>query len=548
MLGSLTGGIGLFLLGIWLMTDGLKLASGHALRKILTRSTNTALRGIKSGALITSLVQSSGAVIVATIGFVNAGLLTLGQAIMVTYGSNIGTTMTSWLVALIGFHFKISAFALPTVGIGMLIKFVGGGRRHSAAGQAIAGFGIFFLGIGILKTAFAGLGGGLPLAALTGSSPGGMLLSVGIGFILTFFMQSSSAAMAIILTAAGNGVIEIDAAAAMVIGTNVGTTTTATFAALRATPNAKRVAAAHVAFNLITGVLALLLLIFLLTFLTSLHKTLLLTVKPATLLAIFHTAFNILGVTTLLPFTGKLVNFLNKTFRIAEEDEASPRYLDRNVATTPILAIQAMAMELGRIGIIARRMAISAMSSEIGLGQRLRREKAALESLVVAVGEFSTLMQRSNLPAELDDLLPSGLRVSRYYIETAGLAGKIAEIQSKLPAIEQSLLAADIAAFKGLVVRLLKCADVQAEQYSDKICVGQLKVINEEYQQLKAKLLRAGTTGQLQVRRMVEQLELLSVIHRIADQTEKGARYLNLLKTYHIPADREEDATGEPDL
>ena len=150
---SLLGGIGLFLLGMRLLTDGLKTAAGRALRGILARSTGTRLRGVLSGALITSVVQSSSAVTVATIGFVNAGILTLLQAVAVIYGSNVGTTATGWIVAIVGIHVNIKALALPAVGAGMLLGLFGRGDRLRAAGQALAGFGVFFLGIDVLRAA-----------------------------------------------------------------------------------------------------------------------------------------------------------------------------------------------------------------------------------------------------------------------------------------------------------------------------------------------------------------------------------------------------------
>jgi phosphate:Na+ symporter len=147
MIGSLIGGIGLFQLGMLLMTDGFKLAAGKTLRNILESSTSTPLKGLLSGALITSLVQSSSAVTVAIIGFVNAGLMSLSQAITVIYGSNIGTTMTSWLVALIGFKVNIKAFALPAIGVGMMQRLIKGPGRQGAIGEALAGFGVFFLAL-----------------------------------------------------------------------------------------------------------------------------------------------------------------------------------------------------------------------------------------------------------------------------------------------------------------------------------------------------------------------------------------------------------------
>lgn len=529
---NLLGGMGLFLMGMWLLSDGLKLAGGRALRGILSRGTGTPLRGLLSGIFITSLVQSSSAVTVATIGFVNAGLISLRQAVRVIYGSNIGTTMTGWLVAFIGLQFDIKVFALPLIGIGMLLRISGGETRRGAGGLVLAGFGLFFVGIDFLRMAFAGLGENVPLDAVMGDGLGGVALAFVAGVLITVLMQSSSAAMALILTAAGGGALPVATAAAMVIGTNIGTTSTAIFATFGATPNARRVAAAHVAFNVITATIAFVLLPLLIWVLKGFESAIGSGGAPAIDLALFHTVFNTLGVILMWPITGRLVDFLERRFRSREEDEAQPRYLDHNVVTTPLLAMHALAMELGRMGGIALRIAKGAMSTEVAVGARLEADSRVLDSLVEAAGEFSALMQRSSLPAELDEVLPNALRVSRYYTEMAELARRIAASQSTIEAIEVSDLAAAVTHFKGSVVKLLDATDVLAAEFSAQANSEALIELEDEYQRLKSRLLRSGTVGELPVRRIVAQLDLCSDMRRLAEQAEKGARYLDGLRVF----------------
>ncbi len=246
IIGQLAGGIGLFLLAMKFITDGLKLAAGNALRTLLGRWTQTPIKGIGAGCLLTAIVQSSSAVTVATIGFVNAGLLTLFQAVGVIYGANIGTTMTAWLVAVLGFNIKVELFALPMIGIGIPLWFLASQSRQGGFGQVLSGFGLFFIGIDTLKHAFQSISSSFNLSMVSDFGVLGVLLLVGIGFLLTVLTQSSSAAIAMTLTAASGGVLALPSAAAMVIGSNLGTTSTAFFAAIGATPNAKCVAAAHV--------------------------------------------------------------------------------------------------------------------------------------------------------------------------------------------------------------------------------------------------------------------------------------------------------------
>ena len=542
MIGSLFGGIGLFLLGMLLMTDGFKLAAGKTLRNILEGSTSTPMRGLLSGALITSLVQSSGAVTVAIIGFVNAGLMSLSQAITVIYGSNIGTTMTSWLVALIGFKINIKAFALPAIGIGMMLRLVKGPGRQGAMGEALAGFGVFFLGIDVLKSSFEGIGAGIQLASLGGGGLTSLFVFLGIGFMLTFLMQSSSAALAIVLTATAGGVIPLNDAAVMVIGANVGSTSTAALAVLGATPNAKRVAASHVVFNLLTGLVALMILPLLLKFLATLQQIIGKDAGSVTILAMFHTTFNVLGVMLLWPMTGKMVGFLKKRFRTTEEDEARPRYLDKNVVSTPVLAMHALAKELERLGVIARRMAKGALSSEASPGPQLGKDKIVLDKLETKVGEFVNLMQRSHLPAEFDDLLPNGLRVAGYYAAIAELAIMAADKQAELQSLEDEEAAEAMASFKGSVVRLLDIADMEIEEYNVDFCMEQVHLLIDEYHDLKARLLREGTQGLIPVRQMVLLQELISYFRRIAEQAEKGARYLSGLTVFAETVEKPEEA------
>lgn len=540
VISTVVGGVGLFLLGMYLMTNGLQLSAGEALRTILETWTRTTLRGVLAGITITSIVQSSSAVTVATIGFVNAGLIKLRQAITVIYGSHIGTTMTAWLVALIGFHLDIKAFALPAIGIGMAMRLLWRDRRYGALGEALAGFGVFFLGIDILKGGFEGMGSTIQFADLSPTGLG-LLLLVGSGIVITVVMQSSSASIAIILTAAGGGVIPLPAAAAMVIGANIGTTTTALIAVIGATPNAKRAAAAHVAFSVITGCVALLILPWMLALVLTIQVDMGMEPDAPTVLAMFHTLFNVLGVMLLWPLTDRLVAFLEQRFRSAEEDEAKPRYLDHTLIATPTLAFHALGQELDRIATIGRRMAKGALSAEMGPGLRLGPDHYALERLVIAAAEFSTAVQKSKLPNGLAEVLPNGVRVSRYYTTMAQLAETIAAQSQHHHEIGYAPLAEEINHFKHSVVQLLEMADPTRENYSSEACAAALTGIENHYQQLKAALLRDGTAEHISVQEMVAQLELMSHIRRLAEQSEKGARYLHSFNA-HTPAEALEEA------
>jgi len=521
---GILGGVGLFLLGMRLMTEGLRIAAGRALRRVLERWTATRWRALLSGALITSLVQSSSAVTVAVIGFVNAGLLTLRQAVLVIYGSNVGTTATGWLVALVGFNMDLKALALPGIGVGMVLRLAGGARRAGALGEALAGFGLFFLGIDVLKSSLAGLQDGLPMAAVAVTGPGAALAFTLVGFALTFLMQSSSAAIALILTSVGGGAIPIEAGACLVIGANVGTTSTAAIAVLGATSNAKRVAVAHLAFNATTGAVGLLTLPLLLLLVGRFRQMLGLDAGPAAVLAAFHTLFNLLGVALMWPITDWLVAVLGRRFRTPEEDEARPRYLDRNVLSTPVLASGALGLELARIGAIARAMAEAALRREAGT-VRLSARREALGQLLTATGAFVADLQRSSSPGELGAALPNALQVGRYYAEAASLAQRIAEADEAGEPLESELAWA-MRDFEAAVLSALSLAAVDTEGTTPEAAARGLVDVQTRYQRLKDLFLRAGAEGRIAVGPLVSHLERASDVRRLAEQAEHGSQHL----------------------
>lgn len=522
LIGSFIGGIGLFLLGMKLMSDGLRLAAGRALRHILERWTRTPLHSFFSGVLITSLVQSSSAVTVAAIGFANAGLLSLLQTSYVIYGTNIGTTMTGWLVAMVGFKLEVQALALPLIGAGIFLRLLFRESRRGALGESLSGFGLFFLGVAILRDAFGELALTFPLPEYT-SEAMSLLWFVAAGFLLTLLMQSSSAAMAITLSAAASGVLSLDAAAATVVGANVGTTATAALAVIGATPNAQRTAAIHVLFNVITAAMAMLLLPQLLELVTLLHKALEMPLLAGTILALFHTLFNVTGVLLLWFVTPALVRWLQQRLRSAEEDRGRPIYLDNNIVATPALALGALLMELQRMGEYARSMLRDLLSSERAMGSQMHTDRTAVVRLENAINQFSVAMQRTPLPEDISQHLPQALRVSRYYEAVSNLAVEAAAEQELLDYIELPAVAEAMGRFRQDCVGLLALLDTveENEQTTERVQAGE--ELMRHYETLKAALLRAGSAEQITLPQMLSQLDLYSKLRRAVEQALKGA-------------------------
>lgn len=333
----LAGGIGLFLLGMSLLSDGLKAFAGDALRQALVRFTGRPAKAFVSGALATALVQSSGATTVAVIGFVSAGLLTFAQSVGLVMGASLGTTSTGWIVSVLGLRVSFGFYALPLVGIGAFMKLLARGRWRSL-GLALAGFGLIFVGIETLQAGMQGLAGSFQLQALPADGLMGRALMVLIGLVLTVIMQSSSAAVATTMTALHAGSIFFEQAALLVIGAAIGATITGALAAIGASVPTKRTVLAHVIFNLGTGLIALLLLpLFLRGLLwAQLHLGL----DPgAASLAAFHTAFITLGVAVFLPVVERFSAWIERV--LPDKGPKLTHHLDPTLMSVPAVALEA---------------------------------------------------------------------------------------------------------------------------------------------------------------------------------------------------------------
>jgi phosphate:Na+ symporter len=337
MIITIFGGIGLFLLGMVLLTEGLKTAAGDALRRILSRFTGGPLTGVASGAVASALVQSSTATTVMTLGFVSAGFLPFVQAIGIVFGARIGTTSTGWLVSLLGLKLGFGTIALLLVGVGALLRLLGRGRA-SPIGLALAGLGLIFVGIDTLQSGMLGLAERIDPSALPAGTGSGRFILLGAGAVMSVLMQSSGAAIATSITAYAAGTIDLDQAAALVIGQNLGTIVTPILASIGASTAARRTALSHIFFNIVTGAAALA--IFPLAVRAA--GTLAGWAFPADdaiAIAIFDTGTNILGVLILLPFLDSFARLIERV--IPDQAPELTRYLDPSVASVPALAVDA---------------------------------------------------------------------------------------------------------------------------------------------------------------------------------------------------------------
>lgn len=337
MIAQLAGGIGLFLLGMSLMTDSLKDMAGDTLRLWLAKFTGSNYKALFSGIAFTLLVQSSTATTLATIGFVSAGVLTFSQAIGVIIGANIGTTSTGWMVALLGVKFSITNIALPLIACGAILKLLTHGRM-ALFGLCLAGFGLIFFGIDQLQVAMAGFAERVDLSVLSTSSMLSKLFLVLIGLVMTVLLQSSSAAITTTLAALASHVVNLEQTLMLVIGQNIGTVATAVLAALGASVNAQRTAAVHVIFNVVSAVLALFFLAPAFIWLYQ-NSVLFSSLDVVFIVAAFHTAFSIFGALLFMPMLQQFEQLL--CWLIPDKTQNHLQYLDQASLEVPSLAIAA---------------------------------------------------------------------------------------------------------------------------------------------------------------------------------------------------------------
>jgi phosphate:Na+ symporter len=332
------GGLGMFLLAMLVMTEGLRGLAGNSLHTWLTLFTRSPGTGAVTGTVVTGLLQSSSATIVATVGFVAAGLLTFPQSLGIVLGANVGTTVTGWLVAIFGFKLKLGLAAMPLILAGMLLRIFGRGRL-AEAGKALAGFGLILVGIGLMQAGMSGLEGKVTPSTFPPDTFTGRLLLVGIGVIVTLITQSSSAGVAMAMTALSVGAINFPQAAAMVIGMDVGTTITAVIAAIGSSEAARRTGFSHTIYNLFTAVAALAMLTPYTWFLDSAMPNL---VKdsPAFALVGFHTLFNIVALVIVLPVAGQFAWLMERL--VPEKDTGLARRLDKRLLAEPQAAHAAL--------------------------------------------------------------------------------------------------------------------------------------------------------------------------------------------------------------
>lgn len=429
---TLLGALGMFLYGMNLMSAGLQKAAGSKMRGLLTAMTSNPFKGVLTGLGITSVIQSSSATTVMTVGFVNAGLLTLSQAVGVIMGANIGTTVTAWLVSLLGFKADISLFAVPLMAVGFILSLSKRDKRRHIS-ELIIGFSLLFLGLSLMKESVPDLRETPEVLAFiqnwTSYGFGSVLIFLVFGTVLTLVLQSSSATMALTLIMVNMGWIPFEMGAAMVLGENIGTTITANIAAAVGNPNARRAAMAHTLFNVFGVIWALILFT---PFLKLVGTTITWLGLPNPMdivhsadvamtadqemaslygISMLHTLFNLFNTMILIWFVPVIVKIVEKMIKgkaTKEDESVKLKFIDAGPLSTAELAIGQARNEVVHFAEISRRnidnirQAIAAgNSSEFEAArQRLVKYEEISDRIEYEIAQFLNALPEDSISEE----------------------------------------------------------------------------------------------------------------------------------------------------
>lgn len=517
---GLIGGTALLMYGVDLMGEGLEKVSGPMMKKILATLTNKVWKAFLAGTILTALVQSSTAITVLTVGFVNAGLMSLKQAVGIIYGANIGTTITAQLMA---FSFKLTDIALLVLGIGFAIKFFSKKRYWQDLGLAIMGFGIMFLGLKILNSNIPIVKNSETTRYFFEHYANRPFLAVLIGMVATMLVHSSSATVGLTMVLAQAGLINLNGAIGLMLGDNIGTCITAQMASLGTSVAARRTAWAHTLYNIIGVILAMM---FFSLFKDMIQGT---STYISQQIANSHTIFNVLSAVIFLPLTNLYVSFLERIVPEAKDftKGGQTRYLDPLLLDTPVAAINAVNREIQYAASLTRQMVNKAMAgffaNEQDLLEKVLQIEETVNDLQKQITQYLISLSHRQVGADLSSKIPALLHAINDIERIGDHAENLVElaqikIEKRLVFSEQALQ--ELQQLLSLIDQMMELID-QALGTNNVLLAKKVSQIEEKVDNLTDALrekhiyrLEAGTCY---VESGVIFLDMISNFERIAD-------------------------------
>jgi len=503
-------GLGIFMFGMFLLEESIRNLSGRAFKGFIRKYTENTVKAVLTGTFATAILQSSSAVTLMVLAFTGAGIMSLQNGIGVVLGSNLGTTLTSWIVATLGFKISIEALALPFIGIGGLgLIFLGKSAKGSNISKLSVGFGFLFMGLDYMKRSIEAIASEDLLQMIPDYGP---LMYVLVGFVLTAALQSSSASMAVVLSALYSGLLNYTDATAMVIGTNLGTTVTVMIGAVGGSTVKKRVGMGHFLFNAITAIIALILL----PLLTRLVFDVMgLSSDPVMGLAMFHTIFNLMGVLLFVPFLPLFAKLLEKA--VPEKRIETSVFISKTTPDVPEAAIESLRQEVS--GLIQRTM----------------------EHNLNILRIDPKLVFTTSANSERPDKNTIELQYTHAKLLQAELYAFAAQVQGhEMSEDEASLLNRLISSVRYAISAAKTMKDVKRD--IDELEDSDNVLLNDRYADFRRKMIENYMHLEL-VLREDEELEnlprLVKTMKRImAEDTQLMHELMQGLKEHHIPSDR----------
>ena len=514
---GIIGGLGLLVYGIHLMGEGLQKTAGDQMRRILKALTGKPVKGLLVGAGVTALIQSSSATTVMTIGFVNAGLMTLKQAIGVVFGANVGTTITGQLIA-----FKLTRFALPIIGIGMIMALFAKKKKIKHIGQFLLGFGILFLGLKIMTGVVKPFGASETARDLFVNFGRNPILGVLTGMIVTFIAQSSSVTVGMVLALASVGLLDLRGAIPLILGDNIGTCITAILASIGTTISAKRTAIAHLVFNVLGTVIVLILLPFYGVIITYTSTDIMRQCANA------HTLFNVMNALIFLPFTALFARFITKIIPGEEVIiDVGPKYLEKHLLETPVLALDAVTHEIIRTLDLTKKMVNQAMegffNGNIKILDKVGRGEEAVDNLRLAITNYLVELMQRELTAEQSRKIPALLHVINDVERIGDHAENLKDLAERK--IEEKMPFSDMAIeelhdihkhIDGMSLSAIKALETNDVSYAERTIEKETE-INLLRNRLKQNHIKRLDQGQCKVLSGVIFLDMISNFEKIGD-------------------------------
>ncbi len=534
------GGLGLFLFGMKIMSEGLQKVAGKKIRQILNMVSNNRFVGCAMGAFITSIIQSSSATTVMLVSFVDAGLMSLVQATGVILGANIGTTVTAQLIA-----FNIEAYALPAIAAGVILKFFVGRRKWVHIGDVLLGFGLVFYGLATMKAGFGPLRQNSAFISLftqfNADDLSGILLCVMVGTGLTMILQSSSATVGITMALASQGLLNFDASVAMILGDNIGTTITAELASIGASLNANRTARANTLFNII-GVVNIIIFFPIFIKLVTWVTSAIMDIGPpniviggqnpniARYIANAHTMFNLVnGLFFLiaLPYLVKVAIWLTPHRKDEEDIEELHhiKYMDTRFVSTPSVALGQARAEIIRMGeavlVMYNDVVNSLADRKLKKLSKWKKREDAIDNLQREIIQFLTKVMQGPIISEESREVAALMRMANNFERIGDEIEDIAELLerlmneglylSEMAASDYQIISDDVRKFLVLVVK-----DLKAENRDNMTKVREIEGrINIKRDQMKAMHISRLQTGECSVDPGMVFMDMLTAFEEI---------------------------------